>query len=276
MPPKAPKAVARIFLEKIGPLWRCMSFLNKVTACNLFRFKGRLIMTVGRVSGCTALILWRLAISDTVDSLGPRQFHDVYRYNLLAVSSQNNLTPLRQLLQKDGRTHSITPIRVESSRMTAELPHSHRQKSEALQQVVVPKDQEPSFSKMVNLRSTDRGTQTLHLSNAGPIVSQSAAHSQGMFSGSAIRLLDKNMNAVQTRVAAVSRSLIGSDVYLTADCYQRLFDKTYQSSSSCHECSLCPIDRLSRPAGLLYQPSELKPASCFGRQHRRHEAVHEL
>ena len=189
-------------------------------------------MTVGGVAGCTALILCGLAISDTVDSLGPRQFHNVYRYNLLAVSSQNNLTPLRQLLQKDGRTRSIMPIRVESSRMTAELPHSHRQKSEAIQLVVVPKDQEPSFSKMVNLRSTDRRAQTLHLSNAGPIVSQSAAHSLGLSAGSAIRLLDKDMNAVQTRVAAVSRSLIGSDVYLTADCYQRLFDKTSQGGST--------------------------------------------
>ena len=232
MLPKAPKAGARIFLEKIGPLWRRMSFLNKVTARNLFRFKGRMIMTVGGVAGCTALILCGLAISDTVDSLGPRQFHNVYRYNLLAVSSQNNLTPLRQLLQKDGRTRSIMPIRVESSRMTAELPHSHRQKSEAIQLVVVPKDQEPSFSKMVNLRSTDRRAQTLHLSNAGPIVSQSAAHSLGLSAGSAIRLLDKDMNAVQTRVAAVSRSLIGSDVYLTADCYQRLFDKTSQGGST--------------------------------------------
>lgn len=232
MLPKAPKAGARIFLEKIGPLWRRMSFLNKVTARNLFRFKGRLIMTVGGVAGCTALILCGLAISDTVDSLGPRQFHDIYRYDLLAISSENNLTPLRQLLQKDGRTRSMLPIRVESSRMTAELPHSHRQKSEAIQLVVVPKDKEPAFSKMVNLRSTDRQAQTLHLNDAGPIVSQSAAHSLGLSAGSTIHLLDKDMNTVQTRVAAVSRSLIGSDIYLTVDCYQHLFGKTNQGDST--------------------------------------------
>ena len=232
MLPKAPKAGARIFLEKIGPLWRRMSFLNKVTARNLFRFKGRLIMTVGGVAGCTALILCGLAISDTVDSLGPRQFHDVYHYDLLAVSSENNLTPLHQLLQKDGRTRSMMPIRVESSRMTAELHHSHQQKSEAIQLIVVPKDKETAFSKMVNLRSTDRRAQTLHLGDTGPIVSQSAAHSLGLSAGSTIRLLDKDMNTVETRVAAVSRSLIGSDIYLTAECYQRLFDKTSQSSST--------------------------------------------
>ena len=42
-----------------------MSFLNKVTARNIFRFKSRLIMTVGGVAGCAALILCGLAINDT-------------------------------------------------------------------------------------------------------------------------------------------------------------------------------------------------------------------
>lgn len=54
-----------------------MSFLNKVTARNIFRFKARLIMTVGGVAGCTALILCGLAINDTVAALGPNQYRGV-------------------------------------------------------------------------------------------------------------------------------------------------------------------------------------------------------
>ena len=71
MRPKAPKAGSRILLERIRPLWKRMSFLNKVTARNIFRFKSRLIMTVGGGAGCAALILCGLAINDTVASLGP-------------------------------------------------------------------------------------------------------------------------------------------------------------------------------------------------------------
>ena len=33
------------------------SFLNKVTARNLFRYKKRMLMTIGGIMGCTALVL---------------------------------------------------------------------------------------------------------------------------------------------------------------------------------------------------------------------------
>ena len=81
MRPKAPRAGSRILLERIKPLWNRMSFLGKVTARNIFRFKSRLIMTVGGVAGCTALIVCGLAINDTVAALGAKQYQDVYQYD---------------------------------------------------------------------------------------------------------------------------------------------------------------------------------------------------
>lgn len=83
MRPKAPRAGSRILLERIKPLWNRMSFLGKVTARNIFRFKSRLIMTVGGVAGCTALIVCGLAINDTVAALGAKQYQDVYQYDLI-------------------------------------------------------------------------------------------------------------------------------------------------------------------------------------------------
>ena len=44
--PRAPVAGKRIFLEYITPLWKRMSFSQKTTARNLFRYKKRFFMTV--------------------------------------------------------------------------------------------------------------------------------------------------------------------------------------------------------------------------------------
>ena len=44
--PRAPVAGKRIFLEYITPLWQHMSFSQKTTARNLFRYKKRFFMTV--------------------------------------------------------------------------------------------------------------------------------------------------------------------------------------------------------------------------------------
>ena len=74
MRPKAPRAGKRILMERITPAWRRMSFLNKVSARNLFRYKKRFLMTVFGIAGCTALMICGLGIRDTVISLKPRQY----------------------------------------------------------------------------------------------------------------------------------------------------------------------------------------------------------
>ena len=74
MLPKAPKAGSRILLERVCPLWRRLSFLNKVTAGNIFRYKRRFFMTVFGIAGCTALLVCGFGIRDTVLSLSSRQY----------------------------------------------------------------------------------------------------------------------------------------------------------------------------------------------------------
>mgnify|MGYP001751173808 CR=1 FL=1 len=64
--PRAPVAGKRIFLEYITPLWQHMSFSQKTTARNLFRYKKRFFMTVLGVAGCTALLLIGFGIQDSI------------------------------------------------------------------------------------------------------------------------------------------------------------------------------------------------------------------
>ena len=46
MQPKAPKSGKRIFLERVTVIWKRLSFSQKVTLRNLFRYKQRMLMTV--------------------------------------------------------------------------------------------------------------------------------------------------------------------------------------------------------------------------------------
>ncbi len=62
-----------ILLERIAPLWRRLSFLTKVSARNLFRYKKRFLMTVFGIAGCTALMICGLGIRDTAISLKARR-----------------------------------------------------------------------------------------------------------------------------------------------------------------------------------------------------------
>jgi hypothetical protein len=69
MLPRAPKSGKRILLERVGPLWRRLSFTWKVTFRNLLRYKKRLVMTVVGIAGCTALLLIGLGLHDAINDI---------------------------------------------------------------------------------------------------------------------------------------------------------------------------------------------------------------
>ena len=67
--PKAPKSGKRILLERVTPLWSRLSFIHKVTARNLFRYKKRFLMTVVGIAGCTALLLTGFGLQDSISDI---------------------------------------------------------------------------------------------------------------------------------------------------------------------------------------------------------------
>ena len=284
MRPKAPRAGSRILLERIKPLWNRMSFLGKVTARNIFRFKSRLIMTVGGVAGCTALIVCGLAINDTVAALGAKQYQDVYQYDLMVVANDDDADAMRQKVASDGRVTSSMDVRVESGDLTGDSG------SESIQLVAVPDSERSEFGKMVTLqpvrsswvdgakslfsgksrasssassvsdsgesdnqsgkngsqmsdsgKSDANGTSdtkgTVSLGDDGVIVSQSAASAMGVNAGDTVTLTNGNEVQADAYVSAVTRSVIGSDVYVSETYYHQLFDTATSSASSASSAS---------------------------------------
>lgn len=267
MRPKAPRAGSRILLERIKPLWNRMSFLGKVTARNIFRFKSRLIMTVGGVAGCTALIVCGLAINDTVAALGAKQYQDVYQYDLMVVANDDDADAMRQKVASDGHVTSSMDVRVESGDLTGDSG------SESIQLVAVPDSERSEFGKMVTLQpvrsswvdgakslfsgksrasssassvsdsgaSDANGTSgtkdAISLGDDGVIVSQSAASAMGVNAGDTVTLTNGNEVQADAYVSAVTRSVIGSDVYVSETYYHRLFDTAASSASSASSVS---------------------------------------
>lgn len=267
MRPKAPRAGSRILLERIKPLWNRMSFLGKVTARNIFRFKSRLIMTVGGVAGCTALIVCGLAINDTVAALGAKQYQDVYQYDLMVVANDDDADAMRQKVASDGRVTSSMDVRVESGDLTGDSG------SESIQLVAVPDSERSEFGKMVTLQpvrsswvdgakslfsgksrasssassvsdsgeSDANGTSgtkgAVSLGDDGVIVSQSAASAMGVKAGGMVTLTNGDDMQAEAHVSAVIRSVIGSDVYVSETYYRQLFDTAASGTSSASSAS---------------------------------------
>ena len=90
--PRAPKPGKRIFLEYIGPVWERLSFIQKVSARNLFRYKKRFWMTIIGIAGCTALLATGFGLRDSIFDVLTWQFDDLMPYNA-TISIDAGLNP---------------------------------------------------------------------------------------------------------------------------------------------------------------------------------------
>ncbi len=74
MRPKSPKDGKRVWLERITPVWKRLSFTGKVTMRNLFRNKRRFVVTVLGIAGCTALLLTSFGLRNAIGSVIADQY----------------------------------------------------------------------------------------------------------------------------------------------------------------------------------------------------------
>ena len=79
--PKAPDAGRKILMERL-PFWHRISFLNKVTIRNIFRYRQRLAMMMVGIGGCTALLVTGFGLRDSIVNVVKYQFEDVTTYDL--------------------------------------------------------------------------------------------------------------------------------------------------------------------------------------------------
>lgn len=215
MRPKAPKAGSRILLERIAPLWRRLSFLNKVTARNIFRYKRRFLMTVFGIAGCTALLVCGFGIRDSVVALSGKQYGQagVTRYDLMLVTSAADLEDVAAELDADAQVTSFVPARVDS--LTVEYGGS----KESVTLVVVPDDAD--LADYVAL-ADDSGV-VIDLADSGAVITKNAEQVLHFSPGDTLHVQDATLHEADVEVGAVVMNYLGNTLYMTQSAYERAF-----------------------------------------------------
>lgn len=213
MRPRAPRAGSRIFLEHIRPLWRRLGFLNKVTARNLFRYKKRLAMTIFGIMGCTALLICGFSIKNTVESLAPRQYEQIYRYDLMAVTSADDFEAARSVLEGADEVTDLEAIGVDT--ITVEYEGG----KESMQLYIIPSDMK--ISDYVSLQTLEGDP--IGLDDAGVVMTNNAATVLGLSAGDTASITTSALDKAEVTVESITRNYLGNAIYMTEDAYEELF-----------------------------------------------------
>ena len=104
--PKAPTSGKKIWMEYL-PLWRRLSFLNKVMLRNVFRYRQRMLMMLVGIGGCTALLLTGYGLRDSVVGLVEDQFTNICAYDLQVYFSQGQTLQAQEEFLQELRAQGL-------------------------------------------------------------------------------------------------------------------------------------------------------------------------
>ena len=214
MRPRAPKPGMRVFLEKIPFLWRRMSFLNKITARNLFRYKGRMLMTIAGIAGCTALLLFGFAINDSVHDLMPRQYEQTAHYDLMAVAEPGKTDALTDEMKRQEIASYTEAV------ITSAVLKNEAGKELDAQLIVVPEGED-----LTSYITTETiGGEVRTLQDGEVFVTQNAGIVLQMDAGDSFRTQLPDLERADLTITALVKNYLGNYVYMTAETYEDYFD----------------------------------------------------
>ena len=107
-----------MLLERIGIIWNHLSFLQKVSARNIFRYKKRIYMTIIGVAGCTALMFAGFGLRYAISSIVDKQYDSIFVYDLIGMNKDNltklELDEIRSQFEKDENITDFALVRQET------------------------------------------------------------------------------------------------------------------------------------------------------------------
>jgi putative ABC transport system permease protein len=217
MRPKSPKPGSHVLLERIRPVWRRMSFLRKVTARNLFRYKSRMLMTVLGIGGCMALLIFGFALRDS---------DVISRYTNAAITSA-------KLQTSDGEISVSLVVFPDETDASEYVNFDKLEASNAGSIVSADSGTDSTASAGTSISSADSGTDstasagtradTGNLETGDIYVTQNAATLLNFSAGDKVSCRLPDLSEADLPVTAVVRNYIGNYMYMNESTYKSYF-----------------------------------------------------
>lgn len=223
MLPRPPKAGKRILLERIGPLWRRMSFSWKVTCRNIFRYKRRFLMTIIGISGCTALMLVGFGLHDSIWDIIDNQFGTIQHYNtvvsLNANATDGDLESVRRMLREHDATE-LTRVDVQNMQVAG------TDDTDPLSvQVIVPQEAS-ALTDVITFRERV-GHNPVAFDDDAVLVTEKAAATLGLHVGDELTLYRQDGmgnvtgGGARARITGIVENYVGNMVYVGPEAWRQ-------------------------------------------------------
>ena len=225
MRPKSPKAGKVIMLERFAPLWSRLSFSQKVTMRNIFRYKKRFFMTVVGVAGCAALLVAGLGLNDSIGQIVPRQYGQIYTHDIFVRLATTTTDSEAAALVADLDADAAVAGTLELSQHNAVVRGTDEEISATL---LTPLDM-ARFGDFVKLRERE-SQRPLTLPEAGVVVTEKLAKELGVGVGDRISVDAGNGVFKKLQIAAITENYLFHYIYMSPASYEDTYRRVPATS----------------------------------------------
>ena len=210
--PKAPKNGKRILLERIGWLWRRISFLHKVSLRNVLRYKQRFFLMILGVSGCTALLLTGFGVRDSIQNVTDYQYGEISLYDA-EINFSEELSPEQR--RDFPENHDSLSGLVYLSSSNADIAAGNKVKSTALTAVME--------GRLEDFLSLHNEAGPVSLPGEGEaVLSMGIAGSLNVEPGDRLEITNDDFNKITLTVSGVFDNYLGDFVLVTEQSLMKL------------------------------------------------------
>lgn len=221
--PKPPVKGSSILLERVSVIWKRLSFTQKVTARNIFRYKKRMLMTIFGVAGSVALLFAGLGIQSSLSQVVANQFGRLMPYDMMLVENSDASTAEKSVLTKALKSDQIKRYgQVTFAQLTAVVPKMTQQ-----QNISLLISNTSDFDDFVHSYDVQRHEQ-VKLPQKGVLISQKLAQSYGAQKGDSITMTDTQGHHFRVQVAGIIEMNAGHYLMMR----QQVFHQTFATLKS--------------------------------------------
>lgn len=242
--PKPPENGSKIMLEHITPLWRHMSFTQKVTARNIFRYKKRMLMTIFGVCGAVTLIFAGFSVQHSISGIKERQFEQLMNFDLIAAQTHgindDERASVQKLLKEDSIRNQM-PIHYEKVTKSA-----GRNGDKQDINLIVP-DKASDLSTYICLVNRKSG-RPLSLDDKGCIISERLSRLLHLKPGDSLTFNDEDDHERTVVVSGITEMYTGHYIFMDRAAYEKAFGTTYAPNAYMMTLKDRTLDNANREA----------------------------
>lgn len=213
---KAPKSGNFVFLEKIPYIWKELSFLQKATLRNVFRYKLRLSMTIIGVMGCMGLLVLGFGIKDSLDGVSEIQYSKYTKYHSSVVYNPMALSKDLDKFNEDIKANKDIKESIDLSLVSVNIK-SKKSFDEKIG--VFTTDNLSDFSKFFGLYNGDKKIEKL---DDGIYINRKLAEKFSLSVGDEITFINNNKE-YKGVVAGIFENHVGNFFIMNEKTYEQTF-----------------------------------------------------